>query len=72
MKKIRVKNTASVPIGGLAPGGEIFLATKADGKTPADIYWRKRLADEAKYKSGHLEIVKDAPAPKKKGEKVDG
>lgn len=41
------QNVAKCVIGGKQPGERFLIAVLDDGKTPAEIYWRKRLAEGA-------------------------
>ena len=40
-------NTCAVPIGGKQPGERFLLSVEDDGTTPAELYWRKRVAEGA-------------------------
>ncbi len=56
-------NTTPVMIGGKQPSEDFVLAVHEDGKTPAELYWRKRVAD------GAIVLKEDSappPAPKEK------
>ena len=55
MAKIRVQNTAAVPLNGRRPGEIFSLEVDADG-TPLDFYWRRRFAEDAVAR-GYLKIV---------------
>lgn len=57
--KLKIIGTASVH--GRKPGDVFDIETDADGM-PTSVLWRKRLSDEAKFKTGAVEIVKDEPA----------
>lgn len=45
--KKRFKNSAACVIGGKQPGEVFLLPVEPDGVTPADAYWRKRVADQS-------------------------
>ncbi len=52
--KKRFKNVAACVIGGKQPGELFLLPVAEDGVTPADMYWRKRIAEGA--------VALDAPS----------
>lgn len=45
MKQAQFTNVSSVAIGGKIPGETFFLPCLDDGETPAELFWRKRIAD---------------------------
>lgn len=45
MPKKVFRNNAGCPIGGKAPAEKFHLDVDDDGVTPAESYWRKRVAD---------------------------
>lgn len=45
MPKKVFRNNAACPIGGKAPAEKFRLEVEDDGLTPAESYWRKRVAD---------------------------
>lgn len=53
---ITLKITGPVPLGGKRPG-ETFRVKADDEGNPVDLYWRRRLADEAAYACGAVRIV---------------
>ena len=56
MNTVTLKIIGSIPLGGKAPGYQ--WEEPADEKgNPISQYWRKRLADEAKYNIGAVEKV---------------
>ena len=62
--KVNFKNITTVELGGKLPGEVFPLDVMDDGKTPSDLYWRKRIAD------GSVEPdVEPAAAPPAKASK---
>lgn len=45
MKQAQFTNVASVALLGRPAGSTFFLEVIDDGETPAEVYWRKRIAE---------------------------
>lgn len=55
MPKIRIKNTATVPLNGKRPG-EVFYIDVDDDGVPLELFWRKRFRDQD-VERGYLTLL---------------